>query len=310
MKSLTIRTLLILSLTAPAFAGNPSTIDEPTKQVDTTPEVTPATTSPIGTLEQLSERLLELTEPMEQKVDDCDGEVKAAKTKLAELQASLKTETNTVRKLFAEILVLKESLSGSGCEINIGGTNFRRELVADGMEKRMQKYQQTAEAMKQLRSDLDAQKKVVANAVAKLERWQAKEKELLQSVEALQNAHADLLGADGQEVETEKLEQAQRVETEVKAMLKPTVQKIVVQESAVVEADIPETATESKNADVSVKTTESIDVEVLPTQPESNEKNLEDNKASEVTVDLEVEANLETDTEFNLEILDEIFERP
>lgn len=312
MKSLTLRTLLILSLASPAFAGNSAPIDEQAKQVEAASEVTPADASPIGTLEELSDRLLELTKPMEKKVDDCDGEVAAAQKKLAELQDAFKKEANTLRKTFAEILLLKESLGSSGCDIIVGGTRFRRELVADGLEKRLGQYQQTAESVKQLRTSVAAQKEVVANAIAKLERWQAKEKELLQSVEALQVAHADLLGTDEQEFDIEKLDKAKRVETEVKAMLKPTAQKPSKQEAteAAVEVDISEVVTENETTDVSSKTTEAIDVEVVPTASGSVEKQSDDNKTAEVTVDIEVEANLETDTEFNLEILDEIFERP
>lgn len=312
MKSLTIRTLLILSLATPTFAAGTFQTDEPSKHADVTPEATTAATAPNGTLEQLSDRLLELTKPMEKKVDDCDSEVKVAKETLAELQASFKTETNTIRKTYAEILLLKEALSASGCEINLGGTTFRRELVADGLEKRLQQYQQTAQIVKQLRSNLAAQKEVVANAIAKLERWQTKEKELLQSVEVLQAVHDELLGTDGQEIETEQLEQAKRVETEVRAMFKPTAPKSVKQESAeaVVEVDISEVATEGKTTETSPRTTETIDAEAVPTLLESDATNSEVNKDNEVTVDLEVEADLEIDTEFDLEILDEIFERP
>jgi len=312
MKSLTIRTLLILSLATPAFAGGPSQTDEPSKQANITSEVTPTVTSPMGTLEQLSDRLLELTEPMEKKVDDCDSEVAAAKKTLTELQATFKNETNTIRKTYAEILLLKEALSASGCEINLGGTKFRRELVADGLEKRLQQYQQTAEIVRQLRTNLAAQKEVVADAIAKLERWQTKEKELLQSVEMLEAAHADLLGTDGQQIETEKLEQAKRVETEVKVMLKPTAPKTVKQESAeaVVKVDLSEVATEGKTTETSSKTRETIDAEAVPTQTESVTTNAKVNKGAEVTVDLEVEADLETDTEFDLDVVNEIFERP
>jgi hypothetical protein len=295
MKSFSFRTLLILSLATPAFASEPNQEEGVQAQVQSVIETAPCHDKQKGTIEDLAARLQALTEPMEQKVDDCDGEVAKAKEILASLEKSLTKETLAIRKTNSEILLLKEALGNRGCELTIGGCKFRREVLAEGLEKRLQQYEQIAVLVKELRTSVVAQKGAVQAAIAKLERWQTKEKELLQSVELLQKSHEELFGAEAPAQNGDAIKQAARVEAEVESMLGL---KAASPEPNVAERSESPKAPEAEPAkqDITVKTVSSatvIDVEA----------------DAEIEVDIEVETEVEVDAEFDIEVLDEIFEK-
>jgi len=312
MKSITFRTLLILGLAAPAFAGSP--IPDEGKASIAKPAV-PCASKDRGNLEDLAERLKALTEPMEQKVDDCDGEVAKAKELLASLEISLANETTLARKTHKEIVLLKGALETRGCEIDLGGCKFRREVVAEGLEKRLNQYHKSVASVKELRNSVAAAKEAVQAAIAKLERWQAKEKELLQSVELLQQDHDELFGEEN----AEKLEKAAQVEAEVESMLgikdsrdaSEPIEEIVadevdadetsVDESEVTVAETSESAEDSENADATdVKAEKKV-----PATPVSQSIEVD----AEIDVDIEVDTEVEADGEIDLEVLDEVFEK-
>lgn len=295
MKSFSFRTLLILSLAAPAFASEPNQDEGVQAQVQSVIEIAPCHDKQKGTIEDLAARLQALTEPMEQKVDDCDGEVTKAKEILASLEKSLTKETHAIRKTHSEILLLKEALGNRGCELTIGGCKFRREVVAEGLEKRLQQYEQIAVLVKELRTSVVAQKSAVQAAIAKLERWQAKEKELLQSVELLQKSHEELFGAEAPTQNGDAIKQAARVEAEVESMLglKPASPEPKVAERS-----------ESSQAPVAKPAKQDIPVKTV-----SNATVIDVEADAEIEVDIEVETDVEVDAEFDIEILDEIFEK-
>jgi hypothetical protein len=329
MKSMTLRTLLILSLAAPAFAAAPSQDEGQLNQGQGAAVIAPCDDKEKGTLEDLADRLQALTEPMEQKVEDCDGEVAKAKEVLVGLETSLGKEIQAIGKTHQEILLLKEALGSRGCEITLGGCKFRREVVADGLEKRIQQYQQSAVVVKDLRTTVALQKQAVQAAIAKLERWQAKEKELLQSVELLQKSHEELISVEAPVADGDTLTQAARLGDEVETMLglkevqdKSNVSKGNAASKEVVGQDPAETVVadqEDKLQAVSGKEGDSTKQDVtqeetstlaLPVKAVSNAKVIATEVDAEIEVDVEVETEVEVDAEFNLGILDEIFEKP
>lgn len=302
MKSITFRTLLILGLAAPAFAGSP--IPDEGKASIAKPAV-PCASKDRGNLEDLAERLKALTEPMEQKVEDCDGEVAKAKESLASLEIGLANETTLARKTHKEILLLKGALETRGCEIDLGGCKFRRELVAEGLEKRLNQFHQSVASVKELRNSVAAAKEAVQAAIAKLERWQAKEKELLQSVELLQQDHDELFGKEN----SEKLEKAARVEAEVESMLgikdardaNELTEESNADESEVTVAETGESEEGRENAEA----TEVKAEKKTPVTPVSQTIKVD----AEIEVDIEVDTEVEADGEIDLEVLDEVFEK-
>ena len=324
MKSMTLRTLLILSLAAPAFAAAPSQDEGQLNQGQGAAVIAPCDDKEKGTLEDLADRLQALTKPMEQKVEDCDGEVAKAKEVLVGLETSLGKEIQAIGKTHQEILLLKEALGSRGCEITLGGCKFRREVVADGLEKRIQQYQQSAVVVKDLRTSVALQKQAVQAAIAKLERWQAKEKELLQSVELLQKSHEELISVEAPVADGDTLTQAARLGDEVETMLglkevqdKSNVSKGNAASKEVVGQDPAEPVDadqEDKLQAVSGEEGDSAKQEetstlALPVKAVSNAKVIATEVDAEIEVDVEVETEVEVDAEFDLGILDDIFEK-
>jgi hypothetical protein len=61
------------------------------------------------------------------------------------------------------------------------------------MEQRIETYIANSEALKSLRDSIATQKVALEASIAKQAKWQAKEKELLNKVELLENAHDELV---------------------------------------------------------------------------------------------------------------------
>ena len=199
MRKFVITTSLLVGLTTPVFASdkNPAA----NKPSDASAEVAmvaviSAETSGESTLSDvasLSESLEALVKPMGKKVEDCNGEVAAARHELTRLESALKTEEASLHKSFAEIKILKVALEGSGCKVLVGCRSFDRETVAQVMEQRIETYFANSEALKSLRESIATQKVALEASIAKQAKWQAKEKELLNKVELLENAHDELV---------------------------------------------------------------------------------------------------------------------
>ncbi|MFM8323694.1 MAG: hypothetical protein ACKN9U_02395, partial [Pirellulaceae bacterium] len=117
-------------------------------------------------------------------------------------------------KLIRQIKILGQALKMKGCQVVIGVRSFDRETIAGALGNRLESYQSMASQFLELGQEVANQEKVLAEATAKLERWQAKEKELLEKVQLLDSGHEALLS--GQE---EVIEDIFSIRSEVTQML-------------------------------------------------------------------------------------------
>ena len=181
---------------------------------DTTAIVEAVAADRTGSLDQLSADLEALVAPMEAKVDDCDGQVQQATLRLMELQVKHQETGEELSKLIRQIKILGQALKMKGCQVVIGVRSFDRETIAGALGNRLESYQSMASQFRELGQEVANQEKVLAEATAKLERWQAKEKELLEKVQLLDSGHEALLS--GQE---EVIEDIFSIRSEVTQML-------------------------------------------------------------------------------------------
>jgi septal ring factor EnvC (AmiA/AmiB activator) len=167
-----------------------------------------------GSLDQLSADLDALVAPMEAKVDDCDGQVQQATQRLMELKVQHQETGEQLNKQIRQIKILGQALQMKGCQVVIGVRSFDRETIAGALSNRLESYQAMAGQFRDLGQEVANQEKVLTEAIAKLERWKAKEKELLEKVQLLDSGHESLLS--GQE---EVIEDLFSVRSEVTQML-------------------------------------------------------------------------------------------
>jgi hypothetical protein len=249
---------------------------------------------------------------MEQKVDDCDGEVANAKKLLVDLESRLAKTTQNVRQTHKELLVLKDALTLRGCEISIGGQLFSREVVTVGLEKRMTIFQSNITRLTQLRDEVANQKTHVQLAIAKLERWQAKEKELLQHFDFLQQTHEKLLNDEN----AEQLKQAFRFEAEVEEMLSPT--DTATSAAKNVTDNVQQDDTESTSDTLAVEsntetttTTNDSDVRLtdkLPAKKSSSQSSTNTKPTAETEIEIDVDSESPIDADIDLEKVGTIIE--
>jgi len=319
MMCFALRNLLVVSLSTYAFASEPITSTEESgiPEVTFAPTEIPNKSSNTGTVEELAKRLADLTLPIEQKLKDCNGEVAKANELLVDLESQLVKTIQTIRQTHKELIILKDALGNQGCEISIGGHPFRRELITEGLEKRLAHYQSRITELKQLRSGVATQKIILQEAISKLERWQAKEKELLQKVVLLQTNHEDLL----RERNAEELTQITSLQAELKEMLDnvDSVSQDVKVPTTEVKEETDSATPPSQNAVGVARETKTFSEEADDSiKKEASAKNAKsvtkvDRKLAtevEVEVEIDVDSIPEVDAVINPDEVEPIVEKP
>jgi len=293
MKKFVLHSMFVLGLAVPVWADSSTTSGEPSTQDSTaTQPLSEASDSDqAGTIEELSNRLAALVEPMEQKLDDCDGEVAQAKLALKELETKIADTRLVVSKTHRELLVLKEAFGTKGCQIDIGGRRFRRELVGQVLETRIASYQQDSVALKELQVQLVDQKLRVQEAIAKQQRWKRKEEELLAKVALIEQTHESLSTDEPSEISPEQLKEVAEFETEVENMLKVP---------ATPEND--ESPVNAGGKDTLIATDDQPSAAATQQEPSKPSAAPASNKSTKVKVDMEVAVTpqVEVDAEIDL----------
>jgi hypothetical protein len=170
-------------------------------------------------LNDVTAGLKSLVEPMEKKLDDCDEQVSEAEDALKESKSQIDRVLAVRDKLWQNIDRLRNSLLKQASKIEIEGEFFCREAVAQALGNLLEKYESNDEILTQLQGQFDAQKSLLQEAIAKQQRWRAKETELLEKISRLQDARNESINDDVTHASKRMVQEAMELQTDVIGML-------------------------------------------------------------------------------------------